>query len=162
MAAWCGLYRHVSWGASLVLLLLGFVADFSLAGLTQLYCSSDNTGSKYWGGMVVNIHSTKRHIADRNAPQWIGTSRTELASITANWIMPLPLYSIRNAGAQIISPPVPSPPIPAANIVLDFQMSIADPVPKGYMDTFRSARSPRGLWDHRGAKRSASRQPIVQ
>ena len=64
MAAWGDLHHQVSLGASLVLLLLVAIADFSAAGLTQLYCSNDNTGSKYWGGMLASTHGTEGYIAD--------------------------------------------------------------------------------------------------
>lgn len=82
--------------------------------------------------------------------------------MTANRILPLPFFSIRNAGALIIFRPVPSLPIPAATNVLDFQMRIADPFPMGYLDTFRSSRSPPVLWERLGAQRSPLRRPNLQ
>lgn len=63
MAAWCGLHRQVSLGPFLVLLLLVVIADFS-AALTQLYCSSDNTGSEYVGGTFVSTQSTEGPMTD--------------------------------------------------------------------------------------------------
>lgn len=64
MAAWAELHRQVSWGASLIILLLVAIADFSAAVLTQLYCSNDNTGSEYWGGIMASAHGTEEHMAD--------------------------------------------------------------------------------------------------
>lgn len=62
MAAWCGLHRQVSLCASWVLLLLVAIADFS-AALTQLYCSSENTGSEYLGGMMGCAQGTEGDMA---------------------------------------------------------------------------------------------------
>lgn len=64
MAAWSERNGQVSLDACLMLLLLVAIADVS-AALSQLYCSSDNTGSKYLGGMVVRTQGTGGHIYSR-------------------------------------------------------------------------------------------------